>query len=374
MRLGPPVSVGRLLGIPIRLDWSWMPMLPLYAWAIAGVYLPSYAPGLGIATLWVYGAATAILLVVSVLIHELAHAVVARSEGLEIEDITLHFFGGMARMSGEPPTPRAEFRIAVVGPGASFALGVLFLLLDSFFVYGTTLVAEGRVLRHLGVVNLVLATFNLLPGYPLDGGRVLRAYLWKRTGDPVRSMRTARGAGRSIAIALLFVGAYVFLFTDRMTGLWAFSFGVVLLLMLGLSDNAWAHGAQAVSRVMRRPAVAVEPAMTVGRLVHDVLPQHRQTEFLVTSAGRLLGVVSLDALRAVARDAWDATPIAEFMHPVDETIFVNEATTVAAALSRAKTNGIGQVAVLDREGLVVGSADRASLERRGAVPRAVASG
>ncbi len=339
-------------------------MLPLYAWAIAGVYLPAHAPGLGIPTLWVYGAATAILLVVSVLVHELAHALVARTEGLEIEDITLHFFGGMARLSGEPPTPRAEFRIAVVGPGASFALGVIFLLLDSFFVYGTTLVAEGRVLRHLGIVNLVLATFNLLPGYPLDGGRVLRAYLWKRTGDPLRAMRTARSAGRSIAIALLAVGAYVFLYTDRMTGLWAFSFGVVLLLLLGLSDNAWAHGAQAVSRVMRKPAIAVEPGTTVHRLVHDVLPNHRQTEFLVTSGGRLLGFVSLDALRAVEREQWKSTPIADFVHPVDDAIFVSEATTVAAALTRAKSNGIGQVAVLDREGIVVGSADRAALERR----------
>lgn len=341
-------------------------MLPLYAWAIAGVYLPSYAPGLGIARLWIYGAATAILLVISVLIHELAHALVARSEGLEIEDITLHFFGGMARMSGEPPTPRAEFRIAVVGPGASFALGVFFLLLDSFFVYGTTLIAEGRVLRHLGIVNLVLATFNLLPGYPLDGGHVLRAFLWKRTGDPLRSMRTARGAGRSIAIALLAVGAYVFLFTDRMTGLWAFSFGVVLLLMLGLSDNAWAYGAQAVTRVMRRPAVSIQPTTTVQALVHDVLPEHRQTEFLVTSDGRLLGYVSLDALRAVDREKWASTSVREFMHPVDETIFVTEATPVASALARAKSNGIGHVAVIDRDGLVIGSATRASLERRGA--------
>lgn len=341
-------------------------MLPLYAWAIAGVYLPSHVQGLPVATLWIYGAATAILLVASVLVHELAHALVARTEGLEIEDITLHFFGGLARMSGEPPTPRAEFRIAVVGPGASFALGVFFLLLDSFFVYGTTLIAEGRVLRHLGIVNLVLATFNLLPGYPLDGGRVLRAYLWKKTGDPLRAMRTARGAGRSIAIALLAVGAYVFLFTDRMTGLWAFSFGVVLLLMLGLSDNAWAHGAQSVSRIMRRPAIAIEPATTVNALVHDILPEHRQTEFLVTSGGRLLGAVSLDALRAVARDAWGSTRVSEFMHPVDETIFVSEATPVAAALARVKTNGIGQVAVVDRDGVVVGSADRSVLERRGA--------
>ncbi|MCC6742679.1 MAG: site-2 protease family protein [Acidobacteria bacterium] len=339
-------------------------MLPLYAWAIAGVYLPSHAPGLSVATLWAYGAATALLLVASVLVHEFAHAIVARTEGLVVEDITLHFFGGLARMSGEPPTPRSEFRIAVVGPGASFALGVLFLLLDSVFVYGTTLVAEGRVLRHLGIVNLVLATFNLLPGYPLDGGHVLRAFLWRKTGDPLRAMRTARGAGRSIAIALVAVGAYVFLFTDRMTGLWAFSFGVVLLLILGLSDNAWAHGAQAIARVMRRPAVTLEPSTTVHALVHDVLPDHRQTEFLVASGGRLLGFVSLDALRAVDRDLWKETSVGSFMHPVDETIFVGQLDTVANALAQARSNGIGQVAVIDRDGLVVGSADRASLERR----------
>src|SRR5262245_8320291 len=136
-----------LFGIPVRLDWSWMPTIPLYSWAIAAVYLPTNAPGRSQAEYWALGLLTSLLLVASVLVHELAHALVARAEGLEIEHITLHLFGGLARLSGEPATPKAEFKIAVVGPGASFAVGVFFLLLDTLFIHGTTALALGRVLR-----------------------------------------------------------------------------------------------------------------------------------------------------------------------------------------------------------------------------------
>src|SRR5262249_20225983 len=140
--------------------------------------------------------------------HELAHALVARSEGVEIVDITLFLFGGMARMAGEPPTAAAELKIAAVGPGASFGLGVLFLLFDTLLVHGTHYVGTGRVLYHLGIVNLGLAMFNLLPGFPLDGGRVLRAILWMKRKDPVSATRTARTWGRAIAWSLLGVGLY----------------------------------------------------------------------------------------------------------------------------------------------------------------------
>jgi Zn-dependent protease len=203
LRLPAPVFAGRIFGVPIRLDWGWIPMIPVYSWAIAAVYLPRVAPERPVVEYWVWGIVTTFLLVVSVVAHELAHAVVARAEGLEIHDITVHLFGGMARMSGEPATPSAELKIAVVGPGVSFALGIFFLLLDTLLVYGTPYLAAGRVLRHLGLLNLFLATFNLLPGYPLDGGRVLRAVLWRRRGDAASALRTARSAVRRDSASLL---------------------------------------------------------------------------------------------------------------------------------------------------------------------------
>lgn len=364
MSLPPPLAVGRLFGIPILLDWSWMPTVPLYAWAIAGVFLPGVAPGRSPLVYWGLGALTALLLVVSVVVHELAHALMARAEGLEIHDITLHIFGGMARLASEPETPAAELKIAAVGPAASFLLGVLFLALDNLLFYGTTFVAEGRVLGHLGVVNLILATFNLLPGFPLDGGRVLKAVLWKRRGDAESAMRTARSAGRSIAWALVGVGIYVFLFTDRLTGLWSLSIGAILLVVLGLREGARGAAAETVAAFMRRPPVAVEPHTTVHDLVHDVLPRHRQTAFLVTSGGRLHGVLPLEAIRDLPRDAWPTTPVSGFMKPVDDTLFVPATASAADAARLLSTNGLGQAAVLDSYGFVVGSLGPDELGRR----------
>ncbi len=304
LRLPAPLYVGRLFGIPIRLDWSWMPMIPLYAWAIAGVYLPNNAPGRSLSEYWTLGVVTAALLVASVLAHELAHALVARSEGLDVEDITLHIFGGMARLSGEPPTPSAEFKIAVVGPGASFAIGIFFLLVDTLVVHGTTELGIGRVLRHLGIVNLLLATFNLLPGFPLDGGHVLRAILWRHSGDPAAAFRKAKAAGRSIGVSLVGVGLYVYFFSEKLIGLWSVSIGALVLLALMTSERGAAVRALSVAgEVARRPAVSIGPHTTIHALVHDVLPEHRQTAFLVTERGLLQGALHLESIRDVARDA-----------------------------------------------------------------------
>lgn len=342
-------------------------MIPIYSWAIAAVYLPRTAPDRSPVEYWVLGGVTTLLLVVSVIAHELAHALVARAEGLDIYDITVHLFGGMARMTGEPPTPSAELKVAVVGPGASFALGIFFLLLDTLLVHGTTYLAEGRVLRHLGIVNLVLATFNLLPGYPLDGGRVLKAVLWRRRGDLASALRTARSAGRSIAISLLGVGVYVFLFTDKLTGLFSISFGAVLLLALGEAERITPRGARRANTVadfMRRPPVAVRPETTVHSLVHDVLPNHRQTAFLVTADGRLHGVLALEEITDLPRDAWSRTTVSSVMRPVDDSVFVTATASLAEAERQVATNGLGQLAVLDADGLVVGSLSRDELPTR----------
>ena len=367
LRLPAPLFVGRIFGIPILLDWSWIPMIPVYAWAIAGVYLPHQAPGRSPAAYWALGLVTTFLFVVSVVVHELAHALVARTEGVEIDDITVHLFGGMARLRSEPPTPSAELKIAVVGPGASFALGVFFLLLDTYLVYGSSYVAEGRVLRHLGIVNLVLATFNLLPGYPLDGGRALKAVLWRWRGDAASALLTARSAGRSIAISLIAVGLYVYQYTDKFTGLSSLSVGAMMLLALVAGDRRGARRARGgtVAGVMTEPAVTIAPETTVERLVDDVLPAHPQTAFLVASDGRLHGVLALEAIRDLPRDAWSRTAVSSVMRPVDDSLFLPASAPAAEAARLVETNGVGCAAVLDADGLVVGSLERDDVEPKG---------
>jgi Zn-dependent protease len=367
LRLPAPLFVGRIFGIPILLDWSWIPMIPVYAWAIAAVYLPHQAPGRSPAAYWALGLVTTVLFVVSVVVHELAHALVARTEGVEIDDITVHLFGGMARLRSEPPTPSAELKIAVVGPGASFALGIFFLLLDTYLVYGSSYLAEGRVLRHLGIVNLVLATFNLLPGYPLDGGRALKAVLWRWRGDAASALLTARSAGRSIAISLIAVGLYVYQFTDKFTGLSSLSVGAMMLLALVAGDRRGARRARAatIADVMTKPPVTISPETTVEQLVDEVLPAHPQTAFLVASQGRLHGVLALEAIKELSRDAWARTAVSTVMRPVDDRLFVASTAPLDEATRLVESNGVGCAAVLDGDGLVVGSVTKGDFNRRG---------
>src|SRR5215216_2969110 len=174
-----PFYLGRVLGIPIRAHYSWLPVFPFYAWAIASGLLPREAPGLSVYEYWALGLFTTALLFASVLVHELAHAVMARAEGLGTGNITLYMFGGLASLNGQPAQPSSEFKIAVVGPAASFLLGLVFFLADELLLYDTPHRGLGQVLRHVGNINLLLAGFNILPGMPLDGGRVLRAMIWR---------------------------------------------------------------------------------------------------------------------------------------------------------------------------------------------------
>jgi Zn-dependent protease len=364
-----PVFVMRLLGIPLLLDWSWMPVIPLYSWAIAGAYLPTAVPGRSMAEYWALGLLTTLLLIVSVVAHELAHALVARSEGVEIEDITLYLFGGMARMASEPPTPAAELKIAVVGPGTSFALGVLFLCLDNLLFYVLEYKALGRIMYHLGTVNLVLATFNLLPGFPLDGGRVLRAILWWWRGDAASATRTARSAGRAIAWSLLGVGLYMILSTEWMAGLWAISIGGILLTLLGITDRGAARAARlaagtAVVEVMRQPPVTISPETTVDELINVTLPAHRQSSFVVACDGRLHGIFSLASIRDLPKDAWPSTVVGAWMQPVDDSLFMTSKATLAEAAHLLRANGVGHAAVIDDDGIVVGSLDLQDLRAR----------
>jgi Zn-dependent protease len=365
LRIPRPVFVARLFGIPLMLDWSWMPVIPLYTWAIAVIYLPQHVDDISAPAAWGLGLVTTLLLIVSIVTHELAHALVARTEGVQIQDITLYLFGGMARMTGEPPTAMAELKIAAVGPGASFALGVLFLALDTALFSGTHFVGAGRVFYHLGIVNLVLAMFNLLPGFPLDGGRVLRAVLWMKRKDPVSATRTARTWGRAIGWSLLGVGLYYLVLDDWLTGLWAVIIGAVLLTLLGRTEGsvpkAAARDAGTVADVMRSPAVAISPQTTVQELVDVTLPAHRQTSFVVMQDGRMHGMLSLASVRDLPPERWPHTPVASEMRPVDDSLFVTATASIADARRLLQRNGVGHVAVLDGEGIVVGSLDLADL-------------
>jgi Zn-dependent protease len=344
-------TIARVYGIPVRLDYRWFAVVALSVWLIASnlqhpiqvgnVLLPPHAP----ATAWLLGLITTAGLFLSVFGHELAHALMARAEGIEIEEIVLHPFGGLARLKTEPQNPRAEFRIAFAGPASSFLFGLLAFAgakIASIGSYESTVVVFFLIMSG----NLLLALFNLFPGYPLDGGRVLRALLWRRTGNIVDATRKAGICGVLIGGVLVLFGVYVLIAPNRRAAQSYFMGGWSILVGLFLLDTAArvvksAHevGLATVADAMS-PPIAIEPGLTVTRLVDDVLSLHRQTSFPVATKGRLHGILSLEDLKSLPRERWATTRVQTVMRPVGPGFSVGPSTTLDSAQEIMKQNGL----------------------------------
>ena len=353
-----PLYLGRVLGIPIRAHYSWLPVFPLYAWAISSSLLPREAHGLAGWQYWVLGIFTTALMFGSVLAHELAHAVMARAEGLGTGSITLYIFGGLASLEGQPSTPSSEFKIAIVGPAASFLTGTLFFALNQALLAGTTHLVFAQVLRHLGLINWMLAGFNILPGLPLDGGRVLRAILWRFNKNYYESTRMAVRAGLTIALVLFLYGSYFFIFVEWITGLWSMIIGLILVLLLK-SSEASALGAHKIRRgsvevLMNRSFLTIDPDLSVREFIDGILEKHRAISFPVGRGGRLHGMLLLADLKPVPSEEWSRLRIQDVMRPVEPSMFINAIADEAEARALLGTNGIGSVVVLDSDGMIVG--------------------
>ena len=359
MTLNPkPFYLGRVFGIPIYAHYSWLPVFPFYAWAIASGLLPRQAPGMSAIQYWALGLLTTFLLFASVLVHELAHATMARAEGLGTGNITLYMFGGLASLNGQPAQPSSEFKIAVAGPAASFLIGTVFFLSNEVFLRGTTHLAIGQVLRHLGVVNWILAGFNILPGMPLDGGRVLRAVLWRYNKNFRTSTQIAIRSGLMIAITLVALGIAYFLFVDWVMGMWMMIVGLMIALMLGTTEGrsrgVWRVKRGTVEDVMNRDVVQIPPGMKVNDFISKVLKNNHHTSFPVVQERRLHGLLLLDELKQVPREDWSRLEAREVMRPVDASMFINANTPIVQAQSILSSNGLGRAIVLDSGGLIVG--------------------
>ncbi|MET0624360.1 MAG: site-2 protease family protein [Pyrinomonadaceae bacterium] len=360
------IQVARVLGIPVRIDYRWFAVFALSAWVIAasfgeGTPLTQFVK-LGAVAAWVTGVLTTFALFLSIFGHELSHALLARAEGIESDEIVLHPFGGLTRLRREPDNPRAEFRIAIAGPSASFLIGVV--ALAGFYAARLGgLNALAAALSIVGFWNFTIAASNLLPGYPLDGGRVLRAFLWKRTGQLDDATRIAGLGGQLIGGALVVFGGYFYLWLgDPFMGLW-----------LGLVGLFLFDAARSVTRPAKSPrtaadamtaAVAVEPDSTVGHFVDHVLALHRQEAFTVAREGRLHGILTLRDLKELPRDRWHQTRVREVMRPVSEELFVPPSAPLARAERLLNENGAGALAVVDDAGRLVGLLLRGRIKRR----------
>lgn len=356
------VQIARVLGIPVKADYRWFIVFTLMMWLTAINIPKEYNLSQFVALL--LGAVTTLAFFVSIFGHELAHAIIARFENIETQEIVLHPFGGLARMKREPDNPRAEFRIAIAGPAASFLIGIVFLLAASAAeISGLRLVAI--LLGLLFFSNILLAIFNLFPGYPLDGGRVLRAFLWHRGYELNEATKMTGRCGQIIAIALVIFGSFItFLRGDLFTGIWTVLVGVFLLdAASGIVGFTLKADKLTVGEVMSSP-FALKPEISVSQLIDTILPLHRQTAFLVAQSNQLHGVLTLNDLQKLPRESWHRTEVRQIMRPVTEDFFVDTGTKLQDARELMSENGIGALAVLDHNGLLVGFLQRGKIRKK----------
>lgn len=352
--MGGTVTLFRIRGIPVRVHMSWLVVFGLITWSLAAGYLPRQLPNLPLLTYWANGLLAAVLLFVSVFLHELSHSLVAVRYGIPVSGITLHIFGGVSQMAREPDRPGAEWNMAIVGPLTSLAIAGALALVLRLSVLSS---AAAAVTRYLMIMNALVGGFNLLPGYPLDGGRLLRAGLWKASGDLGWATRAAGQTGAAVAFFLMGIGILQTLTGNFLGGLW--------LLLIGLFLRQAAEGSSrqqqlrqaldaiSVRDAMTRAVVQVPPDLSVAHLVEEVFWPHHVSSFPVVEHGRVVGLVGVDQLKEVPRARWAETRVRDLMHPLSEALQAAPGDALWQAFEKLARNGVGRLAVLD-DGQLVG--------------------
>ncbi|MCS6806187.1 MAG: site-2 protease family protein [Acidobacteriota bacterium] len=347
------LHLGRIWGIPIGLHWSWFLIFGLVTWSLALGFFPREHPGLPPPAYWVLGAITSVLFFASVLIHELGHTYFALRDGLPVRAITLFLFGGVAQLGQEPRTPASEFRISIAGPLTSLALAGLFALLyqlDQAIVY---LAAPSLWLAR---INFILAVFNMIPGFPLDGGRVLRAILWHFTGSLQRATQIASFSGQVIAFGFIGWGMFTMFRGGLFEGLWLAFIGWFL-------QNAAAatYAAVNLQQVLRGVRVArvmapgypqVSGQTLLDQLVEDHVMGSGQRYFFVAEAGRPRGMVTLREVTRVPRAQWSQTSAEQVMVPWDRLTRITPNMELQTALQTMDDANVAQVPVVEDDQIV----------------------
>jgi len=348
------ISLFKIFGIRIRLDYSWFIIFALVLFALSVGYLPRTFPGQDPRTYWLAGFLATILFFASVMVHELAHSLVAMRHGIDIPEITLFIFGGVSRLSQEPTEPKTEFKIAVVGPLTSFVLSAAFGGLQIVLAgFQPALIVV--VFRYLMWINLALGIFNLIPGFPLDGGRILRAFLWWKTGSLTRATKVASDFGKGFALAIMILGGLQIFAGALINGLWFLFIGMFLrgMSIQGYEELVIRKSLEGVhvSEVMVREVVSVPPDLTITQLVHDYFLHYAYRGFPVVDNGRVLGVVTVAAVRQIPREQQGARRVADIMVPLREELLIEGDDSLAEALMKMSRDEQDHLLVLQGERL-----------------------
>ncbi len=352
--MNPTFQLGRIAGIRIGVNWSWLIVFALIVWSLAVAVFPSQNPGFSDGEYVAIAVVAALLFFASLLLHELGHALRAKREGVEIEGINLWLFGGVAQFKGGFPSAGAEFRIAIAGPLVSLALGTLFVLVAAFA--GLPNAVDG-VVAWLGFTNLILLAFNLLPALPLDGGRVLRSALWYFKGDLQWATWVASGVGRGFGFLFIGLGLVMLIVEGAFSGAWLAFIGW-FLLQAATGEARYVATKQAldglkVRDLMIREPVTVDAKLSLGQFMDDVAWSQRYTTYPVLDHGSPIGLLVFRSVASVPRDEWDTRRVSDAMIPREEVPLLDEDEPAIDALAKLSTREVNRGLVVD-DGRLVG--------------------
>jgi len=357
------IRLGSIRGIEIGVHYNWLLIFFLVAWSLAMGYFPQSYPGWTSLVYWTTGVIASILLFVSVLLHELAHSFVAQARGLPVRSITLFIFGGVSNIVREAENPRTEFAMAVVGPLSSLVIAGVFYGL--FLVVPNKLDPLAALLSYLALINAFLAVFNLIPGFPLDGGRVLRSIIWGATGNLVKATNIAGRVGLVFGWGLIGVGLFQILTGNFLGGIWIAFIGWFLSSAAessrqGTTAQEYLKGFK-VKDVMTPNPQTIGPGATVLEVVQGIFSQYHRRAVPVARDGKLVGIVTLTNIRGLPQEKWAITPVEAIMTKAPLQC-VSPEDDLARAMAMIAEQDVNQVLVCTDSGLV-GIISRADIIR-----------
>ena len=343
------ITIGHVWGIPIQINPSLFIILGILTWSLADVILPRENPEMSVVSLWLTALLTALLFFASILFHELAHAWVARQSGIPVVSITLYIFGGIAQLGGKPKSAGTEFRVAAVGPASSLVLVALFYAIaQALGDRGYFGAAAFWLMR----TNLFLALFNLLPGYPLDGGRILESIVWTITGNQGTGVKVAGTAGQIIAYGMMALGGFLILQNEVFNGIWLILIGFILHNAATAEKRAFIQQGQlSGTSVAQAMGNVREPEIPAGLMLQDLVEQHilgrGQGSFIVAAAGNPVGVLSLRDVSQVPRTDWPQMTAGDVMTPLVDLPRVELNDELLTAVQLMDANQLLQLPVFD---------------------------
>jgi len=353
---GKKIHLFTIFGFRVGIDLTWVFLAVLVTWSLARGLFPAWFEHYSTATYWWMGAAGALGLFLSIVFHEFWHSIVARYYGLPMRGITLFIFGGVAEMEDEPQNAKTELLMAVAGPISSVVLGVIFLLVYLGVTAAAWSEPVGGVLLYLGWLNIILAVFNMLPAFPLDGGRVLRSILWFAKGNLRWATRIAASIGSGVGMLLIVLGLLSFITGGFITGIWYFLIGMFIRGAANMSYRQVlvrnALGGEKVARFMQQNPVTVPPSVSIRELVDDYFYKYHYKMFPVTDDGTLAGCITSSEVKNIPREQWSTLRVQDVLVPCSTETTISPDTDAMNALSVMNRTGRSRLMVVEGDHLV----------------------